>query len=174
MLGPKPEKMNIRLALAIAATLISVGCSSDRSNQSHVIPIGWASEGEAATGHPGPSSSHGEVSLESGATPFGAYDAAIVDAVASRWYQILDSHHVQAPVAPITLKCLQFSDGQVGDTTIISGDAGNDLVEICRRAIVESSPWAPWPADLRRAASKDYRVLQFTFYFGPRKTDRGT
>jgi hypothetical protein len=45
----------------------------------------------------------------------------------------------------------------------------NDVTETlswaCQRAILDPAPFAPFPPDLRRLLGKEYREIQFSFYY---------
>lgn len=164
------QVMRITLSImALAAAAGLAGCASTPSVRRHAIPPGWATDGAPATESPVPSKESGlvSISLDAKASPFGAYDLEVVNAVYRQCRQIMDEGTFEALVGSVAIKCLQFSDGQVVDTAIGEGDAGGDLAQACRRAILQSSPWAPWPADMRRTSIKDFRVLTFTFTFYP-------
>jgi hypothetical protein len=100
------------------------------------------------------------------ATPFGAYDAAIIAAIQKRWYDLLDSRDFSANFSgKVVLEFRLNSDGRVTDMKVNENDVSEILGLLCQRAVQDPAPFAPWPADLRRMVGKEYREVRFTFYY---------
>jgi len=105
-------------------------------------------------------------SLDVKATPFGAYDALIVEAVSQRWYDLLDSRQfAQDRTGKVTLQFHLNYDGTVTGMDVEENTVGELLSLVCRDAIEESAPFAPWPSDMRRMVGQNYREITFTFYY---------
>jgi hypothetical protein len=105
-------------------------------------------------------------SLDVQATPFGAYDAAIVEAVSQRWYDLLDSRRfAQDRTGKVTLQFHLNYDGTVTEMEVEENTVGDLLSLVCRNAIEESAPFAAWPSDMRRMVGQNYREITFTFYY---------
>ena len=105
-------------------------------------------------------------SLDVKATAFGAYDAAIVEAVSQRWYDLLDSRQfAQDRTGKVTLRFRLNYDGTVTGMEVPENTVGDLLSLVCREAIEESAPFAPWPGDMRRMVGQNYREITFTFYY---------
>ena len=105
-------------------------------------------------------------SLDVKATAFGAYDAAIVEAVQQRWYDLLDQHNLRMDrTGKVTLRFRLNYDGTVTDMEVPENTVGELLSLVCRDAIEESAPFAPWPSDMRRMIGQNYRDITFTFYY---------
>jgi hypothetical protein len=107
----------------------------------------------------------GTVSLDAKATPFGAYDAAIIRAIQQRWYDILDESTILTRSGKVVVEFRIHHDGRVTDLRVIDQDVGELLSLFCRRAISDPAPFAPWPSDMRRMVGRDYRDVRFTFYY---------
>jgi len=104
-------------------------------------------------------------SVDAKATPFGAYDAAFIEAVQQRWYDLLDAHDfVQGHRGHVTLDFILNYDGRITDMNIIENDVGEMLGLLCQKAILDPAPFSAWPSDMRRMLG-DSRRLQFTFYY---------
>jgi len=104
-------------------------------------------------------------SFDTKATPFGAYDAALIDAIASRWYSLLDARDYASDSRGKVV--LQFSlhyDGRVSDMVMADNTAGDVLGLLCQKAVLDPQPFAAWPSDMRRTLG-DVRHIQFTFYY---------
>jgi len=105
-------------------------------------------------------------SLDVKATSFGAYDAAIVEAVSQRWYDLLDSRQfAQDRAGKVTLQFHLNYDGTVTDMAVADNTVGQLLSLVCRNAVEESAPFASWPSDMRRMVGRNYREISFTFYY---------
>ena len=104
-------------------------------------------------------------SVDAKATPFGAYDAAFIEAVQQRWYDLLDAHDfVQGQRGHVTVEFVLNYDGRVTDMSIVDNDVGEMLGLLCQKAILDPAPFAAWPSDMRRMLGDSSR-LQFTFYY---------
>ena len=104
-------------------------------------------------------------SLDVKATPFGAYDAAIIAAIQKRWYDLLDESNFPPRTGKVVVEFRLYSDGRITDLKVTEEDVGDILTVFCRRAISDPAPYAPWPSDMRRMVGKEYRDVKFTFYY---------
>ena len=113
----------------------------------------------------GVSRHHELASLDTKATPFGAYDQALVEAISQRWYTLLDERDYASDSRGKVV--LQFSlhyDGRVTDMNMTENTAGVVLGLTCQKAVTDPQPFAPWPSDMRRTLG-DVRHIQFTFFY---------
>lgn len=109
-------------------------------------------------------------SLDARATPFGAYDAALIQAVQQHWYDLLDSMNFSYDRHGYVV--LQFHlnyDGKITDMEVLENTVDPSLDGVlgfvCQRAVSEPSPYEPWPREMRLQIERDYRELTFTFYY---------
>lgn len=107
----------------------------------------------------------GSVSLDAKATPFGAYDAMMIDAIAKRWYAILDSTLTPTRPGKVVIQFRQYWDGRVTDLKVLESEVGDVLAFYCQKAISDPSPYEKWPPDMRRSSGRDFRDIVFTFYY---------
>jgi hypothetical protein len=107
----------------------------------------------------------GIVSLDAKATPFGAYDAAIIASIQQRWYDILDEGGSSTRSGKVGVEFRLHYDGRVTDLRVVDQDVGELLTLFCRRAISDPAPFAPWSAEMRQMVGRDYRDVRFTFYY---------
>jgi len=98
-------------------------------------------------------------------SPFGAYDKAIVRAVQSRWYALIEKNGLYERAGQVTLKFQLLDDGTVQAMEVKENTAGQILALFCEKAVVESAPFAPLPGDLRVLIGKEPRDVSFTFYY---------
>jgi len=100
------------------------------------------------------------------ATAFGAYDAAVVEAVTQRWYDLLDSQQFAMDRSGrVTLRFHLNYDGTITDMTVLQNTVGDLLGYVCQKAIQDPAPYAAWPSDMRREIGANYREITFTFYY---------
>ncbi|HKS37756.1 MAG TPA: hypothetical protein VJW76_11240 [Verrucomicrobiae bacterium] len=104
-------------------------------------------------------------SLDVKATPFGAYDAAIIAAIQKRWYDLLDQSTFPPRTGRVVIEFRLYADGRITDLKVTEEDVGDILTVYCRRAISDPAPYGPWPSDMRRMIGKEYRDVKFTFYY---------
>jgi len=105
-------------------------------------------------------------SLDAKATPFGEYDAAIIDAVSQRWYELLESRRfAQDRTGKVMLRFRLKSDGSVIEMQTVENTVGELLGYLCQESIEEAAPFAKWPPDMVRMIGSNYREVTFTFYY---------
>ena len=105
-------------------------------------------------------------SLDAMATPFGAYDRAIVEAISQRWYDLMDSQQfADSRTGKVTVYFHLNPDGSVTELKITSNGVGDLLGYVCQEAIEQAAPFAKWPSDMRRMVGANFREITFTFYY---------
>lgn len=107
-----------------------------------------------------------EASFDAKATPFGAYDRAFIDAVASRWYDLLDN--VSYDGYRRGLVRLQFHlnyDGRITEMKVVENTVTETLSLLCQKAVLDPAPFDKWPREMRLMVGEDYRRITFTFYY---------
>ena len=104
-------------------------------------------------------------SLDTKATPFGAYDAALVEAISQRWFTLLDQREYASDSrGKVVLQFRLHYDGRITDMNMTENTAGEVLGLICQKAVLDPAPFAVWPSDMRRTLG-DTRNIQFTFFY---------
>jgi len=104
-------------------------------------------------------------SLDTKATPFGAYDAALVEAISQRWFTLLDEREYASDSrGKVVLRFRIHYDGRVTDMNVAENTVGEMLGLICQKAVLDPAPFGAWPSDMRRMLG-DIRSIQFTFYY---------
>lgn len=100
------------------------------------------------------------------ATPFGAYDAAFIEAVQSRWYDLLDSMNYDGyRRGKVQLEFHLNYDGRITDMKVMQNSAGEVLGLLCEKAVLDPAPFGKWPREMRLMVDKDYRDITFTFFY---------
>jgi outer membrane biosynthesis protein TonB len=104
-------------------------------------------------------------SLDAKATPFGAYDAALVEAISQRWFSLLDERgYASDSHGKVVLHFVLHPDGRVSDMTVAQNTSGEVWSLICQQAVLGSAPFDRWPDEMRRIVGET-RSIQFTFYY---------
>ena len=104
--------------------------------------------------------------LDVRATPFGSYDAMFIEAVQARWFNLLDERDfVGGQAGRVVLEFRLNHDGRITALRVVESDVDEILSWLCQRAILDPAPFRPFPSDLRRMLSHDYREVRFTFYY---------
>ena len=104
-------------------------------------------------------------SLDTKATPFGAYDAALVEAISQRWFTLLDQREYASDSrGKVVLQFRLHYNGRITDMNVAETTVSEVLGLICKKAVLDPAPFATWPSDMRRTLG-DPRNIQFTFYY---------
>jgi outer membrane biosynthesis protein TonB len=107
----------------------------------------------------------GITSVDAKATPFGAYDAALIEAIRERWYSLLyDRDYASDGRGKVVLQFHLHYDGTITDMNISDSTVNEVLGLICERAVLDPAPFEAWPSDMRRMLGNT-RNIQFTFYY---------
>ena len=105
-------------------------------------------------------------SLDVKATAFGAYDAAFIQAVTQRWYDLLDSRQfARDRSGKVVLRFRLNYDGRISEMEVMQNTVGDLLGYVCQKAVMDPAPYAQWPSDMRAEVGLDYREITFTFYY---------
>ena len=105
-------------------------------------------------------------SLDAKATAFGDYDRKIIEAVTSRWYNLLDSRQfAQDRIGKVTLHFKLNYDGTVTEMHTLENTVGETLGYVCQEAIEEAAPFEKWPPDMRRMIGANFREITFSFFY---------
>ena len=100
------------------------------------------------------------------ATPFGAYDAAIIQAIQQRWFGLLEGlPSARNASGKVTVKFQLMSNGKVMEMLVEEDTVGVIQSLLCQRAISDPAPYGKWPSDMRRLVGADYRQIRFSFYY---------
>jgi outer membrane biosynthesis protein TonB len=102
-------------------------------------------------------------SLDAVATPFGEYDAALIEAIKLRWLTLLEERSYSSG-GKVVLQFHLHSDGRITDMTVAENTAGEVLGLVCQKAVLDPAPFGAWPSDMRRLLG-DTRGIQFTFFY---------
>ena len=109
---------------------------------------------------------HIEASFDVKATAFGAYDAAFIEAVEQRWFALLDNMSYNGYRRGKVLVQFHLNyNGSISDLKVVEENVGLELSLMCQKAISDPSPYDKWPREMRLMVDKDYREIQFVFYY---------
>ena len=107
-----------------------------------------------------------EASYDVKATGFGAYDRAFIDAVSSRWYDLLDSMSYDGYRSGRVV--VQFNlnyDGRITEMKLVESTVTETLALLCQKAVLDPSPFDKWPREMRLMIGEDSRRITFTFFY---------
>lgn len=102
------------------------------------------------------------------ASPFGAYDQRFIATVQARWYSLIDEQERNGMLLRSGLVTLTFKlhhDGSITDLTESRSTVGDIQSILCQQAILQPAKYDPWPTNLRIENGRDFREVQFTFYY---------
>jgi hypothetical protein len=98
-------------------------------------------------------------------TSYGAYDAALIEAITHHWFSLLDERaYAYQSQGKVVLQFRLHYDGRITDLTVAENTAGEVLGLICQKAVLDPVPYAVWPRDMRSKLG-DERNIQFAFYY---------
>lgn len=104
--------------------------------------------------------------LDAKATPFGAYDNAIVAAIQQRWYDLLDRSRFSGDRrGRVVLEFRLHSNGRISNMIVAENTVGDFLGSLCQSAVMDPAPYAKWPVEMQRLFSGDFREVRFTFHY---------
>jgi len=107
----------------------------------------------------------GSIALDAKASPFGAYDQALIQAVQQRWYDLLEATAVAPRPGRVVVRFTLHRDGRVTDVGVEEEEVGEILSLYCRKAITDPAPFAVWPDEMGLLLGRDYRDIRFTFHY---------
>lgn len=100
------------------------------------------------------------------ATGFGAYDRAFIDAVSSRWYDLLDSmSYDNYRQGKVVLQFVLNYDGRITEMKVVSSTVPETLSLLCQKAVLDPAPFEKWPREMRLMVGEDFRRITFTFNY---------
>jgi hypothetical protein len=103
--------------------------------------------------------------VDAKATPFGAYDWALIQAVQQRWFSLLDQQaYAYDGQGKVVLQFTLHYDGRITEMSVHENTAGFKWGVICEQAVQDPAPFSAWPAEMRRMLGNT-RNIQFTFYY---------
>jgi len=95
---------------------------------------------------------------------YGDYDAELIDAVTTCWYQLL---HDRPPTISgrVVVSFRLLPTGRVTDVKVTESTVDDFYATVCTSAILNPAPYRPWPRQMQLDLGADHRDVQFTFYY---------
>jgi outer membrane biosynthesis protein TonB len=101
--------------------------------------------------------------LDAVKTSYGDYDRQFIDAVRTRWYQLLEGR--MPGTGRVVVEFRLLPDGRITNLQIVHNEMSDLFGLICQQAIFDPAPYRPWPLEMRRDIPNNYRDVSFTFYY---------
>jgi hypothetical protein len=145
----------LRVSL-LAGLCLATGCAA-RMAKPAVQPVPLTSSSRLPTG---------SQATNTAASPFSAYDQAVVSRIERQWYQLLDNGRVKILKTGVVVVYFRLhADGTVSDLKLEKDAFGGLCSYLAEVAIVQSAPFPAWPPDMVRTVDKNYREITFTFHY---------
>lgn len=92
-------------------------------------------------------------------TPAGQYDMAMFKKIQTKWFELAEEQP-RDKVGTVKVAFKMFSDGSVQDVTILekSADLKPEFLDYCRRAVLESAPFDPFPEKLHKQFGNERKI----------------
>ncbi|HEX4647104.1 MAG TPA: hypothetical protein VH598_15990, partial [Verrucomicrobiae bacterium] len=104
--------------------------------------------------------------LDAIATPFGAYDQAIIRAVQYHWDNLItEQNYMGERTGKVVVEFRLWYDGHIDQVKVAQENVGVVLATLCQRAIEDPAPYDAWPSDMRRLIGGNFREITFTFFY---------
>ncbi len=106
-----------------------------------------------------------EAGFDVAASPFGAYDRNLIQAVTQKWYGLLDARdYASDSRGKVVVQFRLYPDGRVTDVNVSENSASDMMGLLCQKALTDPAPYPQWSGDMKRAFGA-FRSIQFTFYY---------
>jgi hypothetical protein len=104
--------------------------------------------------------------VDAKATPFGAYDLAIIRAVQYHWDNLItEQNYMGERTGRVVVEFRLWYDGHIDRVKVAQENVGVVLATLCQRAIEDPAPYDTWPSDMRRLIGGNFREITFTFFY---------
>jgi hypothetical protein len=97
---------------------------------------------------------------------FDKYDKAFLSKVQKRWYDLLGEDRLKEyRGGKVVLSFRLHYNGAITLVEVESNTVHDQESLLCKKAILDPSPYPTWPTDLRQKWGVDYRDIKFTFFY---------
>lgn len=107
----------------------------------------------------------GPVQLDVKGLPFGAYDEAMIAAIQSRWFSLLDERRYAGATGRVKIEFKLYQDGSVRVVEPSETTMDALFTSYCVRAVSDPAPYGRWPSDMARMIGSNLRECTITFYY---------
>jgi hypothetical protein len=105
-----------------------------------------------------------ESAFGASSSPYHEYDQKIIKAIEKRWLELTPRIQMRGR-GQVAVDFKLNPEGGVADVQVRPTRLLGIAVDICKQAILESAPFDPWPAEMRRALGERDREVTFTFNY---------
>ena len=125
--------------------------------ETNVVPLSLPSEPMRSPGR-------GYTTFDKRSSPFPDYDEKMVRTIEKRWLELTPRIQMRGR-GEVVVEFKLNAEGGVADVHVRPTRLLGIGVEICQQAILESAPFDPWPAEMRRVLGDRTREITFTFNY---------
>jgi outer membrane biosynthesis protein TonB len=106
------------------------------------------------------------LSHEDPQSPFRAYDETWIEIVSRHWQALLGQQDLVRNRSGTVVFDLTLNPyGRITRIQLAQSDMDEILTWLCRRALLDRSPFPPWPREIRPWVQNDCRQIRFTFVY---------
>jgi len=98
-----------------------------------------------------------------------SYDEQLVNRLEMNWYDAvaaLPFREIKKKSGKVKVSFILHSDGQITDLKVIESSLDEALIDACKKAVLESAPFASWTDDMIQKYKTEngvFRQIEFTF-----------
>ena len=98
-------------------------------------------------------------------SPFADYDRVLVGAISNQWFKAVGSLTPKPPAGTVVLAFQLNLNGTINDLHVVESNEAEPCTALCKQAVLDATPFAVWPDDMRQACPDGYRDIRYRFYF---------
>lgn len=97
--------------------------------------------------------------------PFAAYDNAVIAKIQRRWNALLEQFGSYEKSGKVMVRFQLMPDGSIQNLKITNGTGSKILGLVCEKAVMDSVPFPPLPANLQKLMNHKPRDVSMTFQY---------
>lgn len=101
----------------------------------------------------------------------GAYDRPVIAEVEKHWHDLLDKIKPES-TGKVVLQFYLHPDGRVTELKLLESTVSDAIGEVCKQAVLDSSPFPRWPKEMHKQIAADTRRMTLTFHYPPDDANR--
>lgn len=129
------------------------------TNAVKVMPVARPADVLASTNRPGAGA------VDTSKDAFTAYDNAVIQKVQGRWNALLEQFGSYEKSGKVMVRFQLLPDGSIQNLKTTNGTGSKVLGLVCEKAVKESVPFPPLPANLEKLMNHQPRDVSMTFQY---------